>query len=117
MILAKKRCLLTNEEFIPKRHNQLYANRKAQIFKNNEKARIKRMIKNPVDKVLDNNRSILKRTLGNKNEVIKTADWLLGAGFDFRFFCQSAMIKDKRCQIIYEFYITSEDNKYIIKKL
>ena len=100
MILEKKRCPLTKEEFIPKRYNQLYINRNAQVFVNNEKARQKRLVTNPTNKILGMNRSILLKILGKENQITKSRDFLLGSGFNFKFFSQSLLYDKKPCQVI-----------------
>ena len=118
MILVKKRCLLTNEEFIPKRQNQVYINRKAQIFVNNEKARQKRLKLNPTNKILEKNRNILSNILGSQKQIIKSRDYLLGSGFNFKFFSQSLLYEKKPCQVIYEYMIYSNgDQTFTIKKI
>ena len=118
MILAKKRCPLTKEEFIPKRHNQIYINRKTQVFVNNEKARQKRLITNPTNKILGMNRDILLKILGKENQITKSQDFLLGSGFNFKFFSQSLLYDKKPCQVIYEYMIYSNGDKtFTIKKI
>jgi hypothetical protein len=74
---------LTGEIFIKKRNNQIFANPENQIMYNNLKAREKRNTKAKADRILDKNREVLKRTLGPKEEIIKSKDYLDGAGLNF----------------------------------
>jgi len=74
---------LTGEEFLPKRSNQKFANRENQIRYNNLIAAEERHAKAKSRKILDNNRKVLKRILGDCNEILKTLDYLEGAGLDF----------------------------------
>ena len=114
----QRKCLHTGEVFKAHRYNQKFKDRSSQIAFNNEIARKKRAIKNPVDRVLDKNRTILIKILGNESSVTKSQDYLLGAGFNFKFFNQSLMYDKKPCQVIYEFIIISNGDKtYTIKKL
>ena len=118
MILAKKNCALTKEEFTPKRHNQIYINRKAQVFVNNEKARQKRLKTNPTNKILSMNRSILEKIIGRETQTIRSQDFLLGAGFNFKYFSQSLLFEKRPCQVIYEYMIYSNGDKtFTIKKI
>lgn len=113
-----RKCLQTGELFTPHRYNQKFSSRKAQIEFNNIKAREKRLIKSPVDKVLDKNRTILLNILGREKQIAKNVQFLLGAGFNFKYFSQSLMYENKPCQVIYEFIIISNGDKtYTIKKL
>jgi hypothetical protein len=113
----KKICPFTNKTFIG-RANQIYFNRQAQQDWNNMKARKKRMAKSPVDKALDKNRTALLLILGDEKETIRSKDFLLGAGFDFKFFSRSTKYGDKPCQVIYEFcVIAMNDDFFKIKKL
>ena len=55
---------LTKESFVPKRSNQKFSCRLNQINYNNRKAKSKRLAKAPYDNVLDSNRNILIRIIG-----------------------------------------------------
>lgn len=117
MNYTKRRDPFTGEEFIPLRFNQKFSNRQNQVAFNNEKARNKRHKKLNVDKKLDKNREILMMVLGEAKFVTKSQDYLLGAGFDFMFFSQSAMVGKLKCQFVYEYYIVeTADSMFTIKK-
>ena len=74
---------LTGETFTKKRSNQVFANRANQIRYNNLKAYAKRKAKAEIDKILDINRKVLKKVLGSNEEIIKSRDFLEGAGLHF----------------------------------
>lgn len=111
---------LTGEIFQPKRINQRFANRRNQVRYNNLKAARKRRQKAFVDKPLDKNRTILIRILGDKKEVARTRDYLLGAGYDFGRFTHSKRLSNSSSQLVtcvYEFCLLKiEDNQYKIFK-
>ncbi len=118
-MISEKKDPLTGESFIPKRHNQSFANRANQIAFNNNKARRKRLSKAFVDKKLDKNRTILLNLLKDQDEVVKSTEFLNGAGFDFKCFSMSTTIGGKNCQLVYEFAIYKNDNadSFTIKKI
>ena len=94
---------LTNETFIKRRNNQKFATRRNQIRFNNIKAQKKRDAKASVTRILDRNRSILKRTLGDKKEIVVSRDFLLGAGFSFNYFSFQVAVNGVTFAGIYEF--------------
>ena len=81
-IIYKKRiCLQTLKEFIPKRMNQYFINRKAQYQFNNIKAsKLRAMKKSTVEK-LNKNWTILDKLLGSTEKVIIPIPKLISAGF------------------------------------
>ena len=74
---------LTGEEFYPKRSNQFLASRENQTRFNNLKASKKRKVKYLVDSILDKNRKVLAKILGDELEIIKSKEFLRGAEFHF----------------------------------
>ncbi|MBL4653910.1 MAG: hypothetical protein JKY53_13765 [Flavobacteriales bacterium] len=102
---------LTGESFLKQRSNQVFANRENQIKYNNLKALQKRQAMAEVNTILNKNRSILKSTLNGNKEVVKSLDFLLGAGFNFG--CSTHTIKhnDKKWNCIYDFAYLLMGNK------
>lgn len=98
--------LLTQEEFIKHRSNQKFASSRNRIAYNNQKARKKRITKGPIDKLLDLNRTILSRIIGNKTEIIVSRDYLLGAGFNFSYYSYIREVTGVTYSGIYEYGIT-----------
>lgn len=94
---------LTGETFIKKRNNQVFANRKNQIKYNNLKAREKRNAKAEADRILDKSRQVLKQTLGSNQEIIKSKDYLDGAGLNFGFNTHSIKKDGKIWICIYDY--------------
>ena len=108
---------LTQEEFVKQRSNQKFSSSKNRIRFNNIKARQKRMIKGSVDRILDHNRTILLRILGDKQEAIVSKDYLLGAGFSFNYYSFLKGVNAVNYTGIYEFGITNtSDDKFKIIK-
>ena len=114
-----RKCLYSGEIFTVTRYNQKFSSRKAQIAFNNEIARTKRHEKAPIDRVLDKNRTILMKLLGDSPEITKSKEYLLGAGVVFRYFSSSIVYKNKPCQMIYNVILiyNDGDKTYTIKKL
>ncbi|GAA4295728.1 hypothetical protein [Nibribacter koreensis] len=86
--MEKRQDPLTGEEFIPARRNQRFASRENQVRYNNLVAQGKRDAKREVDRVLDMNRTILLRLLGEAKSATHSQEYLAGAGFDFSAFTQ-----------------------------
>ena len=115
MIYKKRIDPFTREEFTPKRYNQKVASRYNQIAYNSVKARKIRKEKKPIDNVLERNRKILIRILKGAESAIVSKEFLLGAGFNYRFFNRSFR-KDKfTYQCVYNYALTKlESGKYKI---
>ena len=115
--MEKSKDPLTQEEFTKQRSNQKFSCSKNRIRFNNIKAKQKRMMKGSVDRILDHNRTILFRILGDKQEAIVSKDYLLGAGFSFNYY---SFLKEENAVAysgIYEFGITkTSDEKFKIIK-
>ena len=76
---------LTGEEFIPKRSNQKFASRENQIRYNNLKAAEERKAKAKTRKILNDNRKALRKVLGSRDEIVRSLDYLKGAGLDLHY--------------------------------
>lgn len=76
---------LTGQEFVPKRSNQKFASRENQIRYNNLKAKEIRKAKSKTRKILDTNIKVLQIVLGPFSEIVRSYDYLLGAGLNFGF--------------------------------
>ncbi len=117
--IMKKNDKHTGEEFIAKRSNQIFANPKNRSDFNNNKANINRKEKNPTQFILNKNREILKRILGDKKYVEVSEDFLRGAQFDFRKYTSADKTRDGKYSIylIFDYaLIQLENNKYKIEK-
>ncbi|WP_027392966.1 hypothetical protein [Aquimarina latercula] len=109
--------LLTGVEFTPTRSDQRFATRENQIRYNNLKARQKRKAKSEIDRALDVNRNILKKILGNHKEIIKSRDYLLGAGFHFGITTHKIKREGKLWSCVYEYaLINIKDEQFLITK-
>ena len=112
-----KNDLLTGEEFIPLRRNQKFASRKNQIKYNNLLAQQKRDLKRPMDQALDRNRSIMVALLGDAKSVTKSKEFLLGAGYNFTAFTQTAKNELQKYYCVYDMALFPlGDEKFLIKR-
>jgi len=108
----------TGETFTPKRNNQFFALPENQIAFNNRKAAIKRKEKANIDKPLDKNRRILKQLLGTEKAIMKSKEFLLGSGYNFRYFTHQVLVENEKADCIYEYVIKKKENQnYLIWKL
>lgn len=109
---------LTGETFIKKRSNQVFANRTNQIRYNNLKAHEKRKAKAEMNKILDNNRKVLMKVLGSSEEIVKSRDYLEGAGLHFGYNTHTIMIEGTKWICIYDYgYSLIDKNTFKIKKI
>jgi hypothetical protein len=109
---------LTKEKFIPKRTNQRFSCRKNQINYNNIKARNTRQLKAPFDNILESNRKILVRLIKDKEKIVLSEEFLLGASFNFQFFNRSFEKDAVKYQCVYQFAVGRlENGKYVIYKI
>lgn len=109
---------LTQEEFMKRRNNQKFASSENRIMYNNQKARRIRETKAPIQRMLDQNRNILCRILGDKNEVSVSRDYLLGAGLYFNYYSYVKEIDGVTYIGIYNFGITKlKDGRFKIIKI
>lgn len=106
--------LLTGEMFTPKKSTQKFASSSNRIIYHNRKFCKLRRSLSKVDRPLLNNRKIILSLLGSAKEVVKSKEFLLGAGYDFRFFTCAGTDKEGRyVSCVYEFIISSiGDGKY-----
>jgi len=111
----KRICPYSGVEFVPKRSNQVFANRENQIRFNNKKAFQKRKAKSLTDNALDKNRQVLKSVLSNMNHVIKSYDYLLGAGLHFGYSTHQIIKDEIKWVCIYDYaYTLIDTNKFKI---
>lgn len=116
--MQKAKDPLTGEVFEKQRNNQVFANRKNQIRYNNMKAQEKRKATASINRILNENRKILKRILENNAEAIKSYDYLSGAGFHFG--CNTHTIKkgDQKWSCVYDYaYLLIGDKQFKIIQL
>lgn len=84
----------TKEQFIKSRSNQVYANRKNQVKHSNQKAKEKRESLASINKTLHSNLKIIQNILGENTSVIKSHEFLLGAGFSFESITHARRVDD-----------------------
>ncbi|MBP8115447.1 MAG: hypothetical protein KAY50_08825 [Chitinophagaceae bacterium] len=79
-----RRDLHTNEEFVPRRINQLFATSANRIAYHNKKANELRHSAAFIDKPLHTNLRILNELMHNQKEKTFHKQYLLGKGFSFK---------------------------------
>jgi len=104
----------TKETFVKRRSNQRFATLKTKNAFHNENARLQRQKISAIQSSLLKNRKILKKMLGDKDEIVVSQDFLLGAEFDFRFY--TGTDKERSMFLIYEFEISKAGDKMKIKR-
>jgi hypothetical protein len=118
MLNKPRKDKLTGTEFIPERSNQLFATRANQIRYNNELARKKREAKKPLDRILDTNRTIIYRLLGQAKAGTYNKDYLLGAGFNFSVY--TYVTRDVNNHLVFAIYdvaiVQTTENEYKVIK-
>lgn len=109
--------LFTNEEFIPKRINQKFANSENRIKFYNNKANEIRHSLSYIDKPLHQNFKIITQLMQNKSEAIFHKEFLKGCGITFNVYTAYKMHEEKPRPAIYNFLIVPmEDDKIKIIK-
>lgn len=115
-----RKCLYSGEEFIPKRNNQVFANRKNRANYHNEvNNKLRNELKQTNNQLLKNYKICID-LLGRKKIVYVHREFLKGKGFDFKFFT-NIMQSDINSFIAYAIYDISfekiNEEKYLISKL
>ena len=96
-------CPASGEEFIPKRENQIYINRAAQIKNNNDRAKLKRSELKKFNDIINSNQKILARLL---NYIILCkwkfipVEYIDYEALNFEFYT-STTVNDKTKRIVY----------------
>ncbi len=115
METLKRKDLLTNEEFIPKKISQRFANSKNRIKYNNQKATFRRQKKAYIDNPIHKNHKILEQLLNNEKQKTFHKQFLLGKGIDFSVTTHIKLVDAIQRHCIYEFiYIFNEENITIL---
>lgn len=113
-----RKCPFTNEEFLPKRNNQIYKDRDSQIKHNNLVSREIRSKFTPYFNFIMKNYFILEEIFLTKNGKA-SIDFLEGKGFDGRYIMYLNINNNGFSTygiLDYEFYVTKE-NFIKIKKV
>jgi len=109
---------LTGEWFTPKRSNQVFANRQNQITYNNKKTKAEREAVTETNRALAKNRKILIKTLNGQEEIVKSRDFLAGAGYDFTIMTGQRIFENETFLICYELgFRIDDDPNILIKKI
>lgn len=108
-------CPYTKQTFIPKRSNQKFLNSESRIAYHNAMAKKERRNKLPIFKVLKNNYNILISNLNSKSEVVRSKEFLRGAGFNFNQMTSFHQIEGTNTAVIFDLgYQKTEKGNYRI---
>ena len=118
MLEKLKICPYSDEEFIPKRNNQIYACKDYRIAVNNEKQRDKRNSTLETDKILHCNYYILKSLLGEHKSKEYSSEFLKGKGFNFSKLTEVKVNNNITYYCLYDYaYYKTQNNRIIILKI
>lgn len=113
-VLVKK-CPHTGKEFIPKRSNQIYFDREAQIENNNNRTKERRKGIKRQFSIIEKNYFILDDLLGVKSMIRVSKDYLLGRGFHSNYLThidqENGIFKMGIYDVLFEH---AENNKMVI---
>ena len=97
-----KTCPVTGLTFTARRSNQKFSSAKARNDYYNGVAKELRHMKAGLDKSLEKSRRVIIQALGSEKEVIKSRDFLLGAGLNFNLMTNTKKMDDKVIVAIYD---------------
>jgi hypothetical protein len=111
---VERKCLFSGETFIPKRNNQVFASTKNRINYHNKKNNKLRNELKSINNQLFTNYKICMALLGRNNSVEVHREYLLGRGYDFRYFTN---LEDSKNSVglvygIFEISIQKLDENY-----
>lgn len=111
---------LTKQEFETNKSNKFFIDKETQIMYNNKVAKERRQIKAETNKALNKNWRTFLKILGNNSEIIKSKEFLLGAGIDFRYYTPTMYYNsnpDIMVYVVYDvcFYQVDKNNYKITK--
>ena len=110
-------CPFTNQKFTPRRTNQKFLNSESRIDYHNALAKKDRRNKLPILNALKNNYNILSSNLDSNKEVVRSKEFLRGAGFDFKQMTSFQNIEEINTAILFDlgYQLTVKGNYRIIR--
>ena len=99
---------LTQEEFVPKRCNQRFANSQNRIKYYNNKANQERIENAFIDKPMKKNLKILKELMEGKTNEFFHIEYLRGKGYDFNFYHATCKAKNSTGYCLYNYILIFE---------
>lgn len=112
---AKRRDLLTGEEFIPKKITQRFTTPQNRIKYNNLKASQEKQNIAFYNKPLLKNYRILLELVGKNKSATYSRDYLLGSGFNFSIFNHFSVIEGRNYPSVNEFTLVIQKENPNIK--
>ena len=118
MLEKTKICPYSDEEFVAKRSNQIYACKDYRVESNNIKQRALKKTTEYIDKQLHKNYKTLNSLLGKSENHTCSIDYLKGAGFSFLYFTNAQSEDKATFYCIYNIAYRKLDNsKILIKRI
>ena len=110
-------CPFTNQTFTPKRSNQRFSTKQARIAYHNANAKKDRRNKLPILNILKRNYDILLSNLKSSSEVIRSKEYLRGAGFDFKQMTSFQKVEGINTAVLFDlgYQLTEKGNYRIIR--
>jgi hypothetical protein len=99
----KRVCLYSKKEFVPKRSNQIFANKECRIAYHNEISNSIRKSLHEINTRLIKNYKILTEIMKGKREGEFHSEFLRGKGFSFSVHTHIEKLNDKFIYAIYEY--------------
>lgn len=113
--IEKRLCPYSNQEFIPKRSNQVFALAEYRVAYHNDNNNAIRRKLSYINKQLMINYKVVQLLLGDKIEVIANKHFLRGAGFSFLTFTNVTKKEDAYFHCIYDVAFQKlNDEEYLI---
>ena len=107
----------SGEEFIKTRSNQKFASSANRLAYNGQKTTARRKAMARISKPLNNNRKVLEKVLGSETEVIRSYDFLMGAGLELGIFTHQIKHEQLIWSCVFDYgYVRLEGNSFRIRK-
>ena len=113
----KRVCLFSKKEFLPKRTNQIFANKEYRIAYHNEISNSIRKKLYKINTLLVKNYKVLTEIMKGNNESEFHREFLRGKGFNFSVHTHFGNYEGVTTYAVYEFiYKKKDDTTYLIKR-
>jgi hypothetical protein len=120
MLPAKEKrvCKYSNTEFIPRRNNQIFANKLCRIAYHNDVSNTFRNKLSKTNKEIIKDYKVLDSILAEYGEITVNKHYLRGAGFSFRTFTNAKKNGEETVYCIYDITFQKLNNEdYYIKRI
>ncbi len=117
-VKQKRVCKYSKTDFIPKRNNQVFANKQCRIAYHNDLSNAFRNKLSKINRELLTDYKVVDSILGDYGEITVNKHFLRGAGFSSRKFTHVINIGDETVFCLYDISFQKLNNEdYYIKRL